>query len=107
MFDRAGEAASDDAVVGRLGGIHMEATSGQPERLDVAGKLLAAERKRLGARGDSGRVGFALASAEGAYGYMADIEAAQRAFQRAVKIGEAAGSEVPAGQLLKIGRAHV
>src|SRR3546814_16188083 len=32
---------------------------------------------------------------------MADIEAAQRAFQRAVKIGEAAGSEVPAGQLLK------
>src|SRR3546814_11604621 len=57
--------------------------------------------RSLGARGDSGRVGFALASAEGAYGYMADIEAAQRAFQRAVKIGEAAGSEVPAGQLLK------
>ena len=101
LFEKAGEAAGDDAVVGRLGRIHMESTSGQPERLEVAGKLLAAERARLGTRGDSGRVGFALASAEGAYGYMADIEAAERAFQRAVQIGEAAGSGVPPGQLLK------
>ncbi|KTE17153.1 protein kinase domain-containing protein [Sphingopyxis sp. H115] len=101
LFGKAGEAASDDAVVGRLGRIHMESTSGQPERLEVAGKLLAEERARLGARGDAGRVGFALASAEGAYGYMADIEAAERAFERAVKIGETPGSGVPAGQLLK------
>jgi DNA-binding winged helix-turn-helix (wHTH) protein/tetratricopeptide (TPR) repeat protein len=101
LFGKAGETASDDAVVGRLGRIHMESTSGQPERLEVAGQLLAAERKRLGARGDAGRVGFALASAEGAYGYMADIEAAERAFQRAVRIGQATGSAVPPGQLLK------
>lgn len=101
LFGKAGETASDDAVVGRLGRIHMEATSGQPERLEAAGKLLAAERQRLGARGDSGRVGFALASAEGAYGYMADIEAAERAFRRAVETGEAAGSAVPVGQQLK------
>ena len=101
LFSNAGEASGDDAVVGRLGRIHMESTSGQPDRLEVAGKLLAAERERLSARGEAGRVGFALASAEGAYGYMADIEAAERAFQRAVKIGEAPGSGVPPGQLLK------
>lgn len=101
LFEKAGETASDDAVVGRLGRIHMESTSGQPERLEAAGKLLAQERAGLGARGESGRVGFALASAEGAYGYMADIEAAERAFRRAVTIGEAAGDDVPPGQLLK------
>lgn len=101
LFDKAGEAASDDAAVGRLGHIHMEATSGQPERLEAAGKRLAEERQQLGARGEAGRVGFALASAEGAYGYMADIEAAERAFRRAAAIGEAADSGVPPGQLLK------
>jgi non-specific serine/threonine protein kinase len=101
LFDKAGEAAGDDAAVGRLGRIHMEATSGQPERLEAAGKLLAEERQRLGARGEAGRVGFALASAEGAYGYMADIEAAERAFRRAAAIGAAAGSGIPPGQLLK------
>lgn len=101
LFAEANEAYSDDAVIGRLGRIHMEATSGQPERLEEAGRLLDAERQRLGARGNSGQVGFALAQAEGAYGYMADIELAERAFRRAVEIAEADGSGVPPTQLLK------
>lgn len=101
LFARANETGSDDAVIGRLGRIHMEATSGQPERLEEAGRLLEQERQRLGLRGNSGRVGFALAQAEGAYGYMADIELAEGAFRRAVAIGEASGSGVPPTQLLK------
>ena len=101
LFAQVNETESDDAVIGRLGRIHMEATSGQPERLEEAGRLLEQERQRLGARGNSGRVGFALAQAEGAYGYMADIELAERAFRRAVTIGEANGSGVPPTQLLK------
>lgn len=101
LFAEAGEGDSDDAVVGRLGGIHMDATSGQPERLEAAGAGLEQERQRLGARGDRGRIGFALASAEGAYGYTADLARAEQAFRRAVEIGEAPGAGVPAGQLLK------
>lgn len=101
LFAKANEADSDDAVIGRLGRVHMEATSGQPERLEEAGRLLEQERQQLGPRADSGRVGFALAQAEGAYGYMADIELAERAFRRAVEIGEAEGSAVPPAQLLK------
>ncbi|MDZ4138583.1 MAG: winged helix-turn-helix domain-containing protein [Erythrobacter sp.] len=101
LFAQANEMDSDDAVIGRLGRIHMEATSGQPERLEEAGRLLEQEHQRLSARGNGGRVGFALAQAEGAYGYMADIELAERAFRRAVHIGEAAGSGVPPTQLLK------
>ena len=101
LFAQANETDSDDAVIGRLGRIHMEATSGQPDRLEEAGRLLEQERQRLGNRGNSGKVGFALAQAEGAYGYMADIELAERAFRRAVTIGEANGSGVPPTQLLK------
>ncbi|MEQ8312128.1 MAG: winged helix-turn-helix domain-containing protein [Sphingopyxis sp.] len=101
LFAQANATGSDDAIIGRMGRIHMEATSGQPERLEEAGRLLEAERLRLGDRGDRGRVGFALAQAEGAYGYMADIEQAERAFRRAVAIGEADGSGVPLTQLLK------
>ncbi|MBB6427166.1 protein kinase domain-containing protein [Sphingopyxis sp. JAI128] len=101
LFAQANETGSDDAAIGRLGRIHMEATSGQPERLEEAGRLLEQERQRLGNLGNSGRVGFALAQAEGAYGYMADIELAERAFRRAVAIGETDGSGVPPTQLLK------
>lgn len=101
LFAQAKEPDSDDAVIGRLGRIHLEAISGQPDRLEEAGRLLEAERRHLGARGSSGKVGFALAQAEGAYGYMADIALAERAFRRAVAIGENAKSGVPPTQLLK------
>lgn len=101
LFAQAKEPDSDDAVIGRLGRIHMEAISGQPDRLEEAGRLLEAERRHLGARGSSGKVGFALAQAEGAYGYMADIALAERAFRRAVATGENARSGVPPTQLLK------
>ncbi|MBX3564626.1 MAG: winged helix-turn-helix domain-containing protein [Sphingomonas sp.] len=101
LFAQAGETDSDDAVLGRLNRIQMESTSGQPDRLEEAGRLLEQERQRLAARGNSGRVGFALAQAEGAYGYMADIDLAERAFRRAVTIGQAAGSGVQPAQLLK------
>lgn len=101
LFAKAGEADSDDAIVGRLDRVNMEATSGQPDRLEEAGRLLEKQRTLLGKRGESGRLGFALARAEGAYDYMADIEKAERAFRRAIAIGTAAGSVVPPGQLLK------
>jgi non-specific serine/threonine protein kinase len=101
LFTKANEAGRDDAIMGRLGRIHMESTSGQPDRLEEAGRLLEQERQRLSARGNSGRVGLALAQAEGAYGYMTDINLAERAFRRAVAIGEADGSDVPPTQLLK------
>ncbi|WP_432769111.1 MAG: protein kinase [Sphingopyxis sp.] len=101
-FAKAGEAGSDDAAIARLDRVQLEATSGQPERLDAAGRMIARERVRLGTRADSGRVGFALARAEGAYGYTADVELAERAFRRAMEIGTAAGAEVPATQLLKV-----
>lgn len=101
LFARAGEADGDDAVLGRLGRTHMEAASGQPQRLEEAGRLLEQERLRLGARGARTRVGFALAQAEGAYGYMADIERAERAFRRAVAIAEADPTAASATQRLK------
>lgn len=101
LFAKAGEAASDDAVLARLGRVHMEATSGQPARLEEAGRLLTRERANLGERGEAGRTGFALAQAEGAYGYMADIALAERAFRRAIAIAEA-GADISATQLLKV-----
>lgn len=101
LFTQAKEPDSDDAVIGRLGRVHMEAISGQPDRLEEAGRLLEAERRVLGARGRNGKVGFAMAQAEGAYGYMADIASAERAFRRAVAIGETPRSGVPPTQLLK------
>lgn len=101
LFARAGEANSDDAITGRLDRVNMEATSGQPDRLEEAGHLLEKERALLGQRGETGRLGFALARAEGSWAYMADIERAERAFRRAVTIGTANATEVPPGQLLK------
>ncbi|WP_374525892.1 winged helix-turn-helix domain-containing protein [Sphingopyxis sp.] len=101
LFAKAGESDSDDAITGRLDRINMEATSGQPDRLEEAGRLLEKERALIGKRGDSGRMGFALARAEGSWAYFADIEQAERAFRRAVAIGSTAGGEVQPGQLLK------
>lgn len=65
LFGKAGEADSEDAVLGRLGSIHMDATSGQPGRLEAAGAAIAKEQKALGDRAKSGRIGFALAQSEG------------------------------------------
>lgn len=101
LFGKAGEADSEDAVLGRLGSIHMDATSGQPGRLEAAGAAIAKEQKALGDRAKSGRIGFALAQSEGAYAYTADIERAERAIRRAVAIGSAPGSRVSPTQLLK------
>lgn len=101
LFETAGESDSEDAEVGRLGGIHLDATSGQPERLEAAGAGLAKEAARLGEKTSDGRVGFAFAQAEGAYAYMADVERSERAFRRAVAIGSAPGSRVQPTQLLK------
>lgn len=102
LFEQAGEAAGDDAVIARLGRAHMESTSGQPARLEEAGRMIARERASLGTRAERGRTGFALAQAEGAQGYMTDIASAERAFRRAVEIGEAPGAGVAATQLLKV-----
>lgn len=101
LFRQAGEADSDDAAIGRLALAHMNSVSGQPERLEQAGRELAAERKRLGARADRGKVGFALAQSEGAYGYMADLAFAEAAFRRAVAIGAADADAASPSQLLK------
>jgi non-specific serine/threonine protein kinase len=102
QFARAGEGDSDDAVVGRLNRIAMESVSGQPDRLTEAGRLLAEEKARLGARGSGGRVGFALAQAEGSVGYSTDVAAAESAFRRAVEIAAAPESGIPATQRLKM-----
>ncbi len=101
LFAKAGQGGADEAVLGRLGRIHMDALSGQPGRLEAAGRLLDIERRTLGHRAERGALGFALAQAEGAHAYMADLEKAEPAFRRAVAIGEAAGSDVSAGQVLK------
>lgn len=101
-FAKGGEGQSDDAVVARLSKVHLDATSGQPDRLAAAGKQLTHERERLGKRGEAGPVGFALAQAEGAHGYFTDIEQAERAFRRAARIGSSPGSGVPESQVLKI-----
>ena len=101
LFEAAGETDSDEAIIGRLGSIHMDATSGQPDRLEAAGAALAKAHAGLGERAQSGRVGFALAQAEGAHGYMADIEQAEKAFRRAVSIGSAPDAGIPATPLLK------
>lgn len=102
LFDKAGEGNSDDAAIGRMALIHMNAVSGQPERLAEAGSLVQSERKRLGARGNSGKLGFAMAQAEGAYGYMDDLKLAEAAFQRAIAIGEADPDAASPTQLLKL-----
>lgn len=101
LFAEAGLAGSDDAALGRLGRIHMEALSGQPGRLAEAGRLLDLERRDLTDQVERGVVGFALAQAEGAHAYMADLDKAEPAFRRAMAIGEAEGSGVPATQVLK------
>jgi len=102
LFARTGGAEAEEAVLGRLGRIQMEATSGQPGRLEEAGHLLDIERRRLGARADAGPIGFALAQAEGAYGYMADLQLAERAFRRAMEIGDADPSAASPAQHLKV-----
>lgn len=101
LFARANEGESEDAALGRLALAHMNSVSGQPERLEEAGRLLAAERKRLGPKADGGRLGFALAQAEGAYGYMADPALAERAFRRAVAIAAADPAAASPTQALK------
>jgi non-specific serine/threonine protein kinase len=101
LFARAGETDSEAAILGRLGSIHMDSTSGQPGRLEAAGAAIAKETKALGDRASSGRIGFALAQAEGAYAYTADIGRAERAIRRAVSIGSMPGSGVSPTQLLK------
>lgn len=101
LFAQARRHGADEAVLGRLGRIHMEALSGQPGRLEEAGRLLDTERRILGERAERGALGFALAQAEGAHAYMADLARAEPAFRRAVAIGEAAGPDVAAGQVLK------
>lgn len=101
LFRQAGEADSDDAAIGRLALVHMNSVSGQPERLEQAGHMLAAERQRLGARAEGGKVGFAFAQAQGAYGYMADLALSERAFRRAVAIGTADADAASPTQLLK------
>lgn len=102
LFGRAGESDDAPAVLGRLARIQMEATSGQPDRLQEAGRLLGVERAALGARGERGPIGFALAQAEGAYGYMADLPRAEHAFRRAAAIGDAEPSVASATQRLKV-----
>ena len=89
LFAQANETESEDATLGRLAVIHMNSVSGQPDRLAEAGRRLAAERERLGERGEHGKIGFALAQADGAYGYMADLDLAEQAFRRAVDIARA------------------
>ncbi len=101
LFRQAGEASSDDAVLGRLALAHMNSVSGQPDRLEEAGRALATERQHLGTRVESGKVGFAFAQAEGAYGYMADLALAERAFRRALAIGSADSEAASPTQLLK------
>jgi non-specific serine/threonine protein kinase len=101
QFARAGETQGDDAVIGRLGLAHLEANSGQPERLELAGKIVARERERLGQRADSGRVGYWLALSEGAYHFFGDIEQAERAFRRSVALGSTPEAGISQGQLLK------
>jgi eukaryotic-like serine/threonine-protein kinase len=101
LFAKAGERDGDDAVIGRLNHIQMEAVSGQPNRLQAARTLLEAEKARLGARGNEGRLGFFLAQAEGAYAYADDAAQAERAFARAVRLAQASGSNVPAAMGLK------
>ncbi|MCB2057420.1 MAG: winged helix-turn-helix domain-containing protein [Novosphingobium sp.] len=101
LFAKASESGSEDAALGRLALIHMNSVSGQPDRLEEAGRQLAAERKRLGPKADSGRLGFALAQAEGAYGYMADPALAEKAFRRAVAIAAADPAATSPTQALK------
>lgn len=102
LFVRAGHRDDQQAVLGRLARIQMEAISGQPERLEEAGRLLDLERASLGARGTEGAIGFAFAQAEGAYGYMSDLPRAERAFRRAAAIGDAEPSAISATQRLKV-----
>ena len=101
-FTRAGEGDEEEAVLGRLGRIQLEATSGQPDRLEEAGRLIDLEKRRLGVRGDGGRVGFALAQAEGAYGYLADLQRAEAAFRHAAAISDADPTAASATQRLKV-----
>jgi len=101
LFRQAGEADSEDAVLGRLALAHMNSVSGQAERLEEAGEALAAERRRLGPRAERGKIGFAFAQAEGAYGYMADLALAESAFRRAVTIGIEDRQAASPTQLLK------
>ena len=56
----------------------------------------------MGPRGETGRVGFALAQAEGSVGYSTDLPLAERAFRRAIAIAEAPDSAIAAPQLLKM-----
>lgn len=102
LFAQAKETESEDAALGRLALIHMNSVSGQPDRLDEAGRLLQSERKRLGERSESGRIGFAFAQAEGAYGYMANLALAERAFRRAVAIARSDPDAASPTQALKI-----
>lgn len=101
LFNQADESDSDDAVLGRLALVHMNSVSGQPDRLEEARSELAIVRQHLGARTERGKVGFAFAQAEGAYGYMTDLALAERGFKRAVGIARGDPQAASASQLLK------
>ncbi|MBU2410278.1 MAG: winged helix-turn-helix domain-containing protein [Gammaproteobacteria bacterium] len=99
LFAKAGEADSDEALIAQLSLAAMNSVSGQPDRLEEAGETLARARSMIGEQ--DGKLGFALAQAEGAYGYMADLALSESAFRRAVAIGRADPKAASPNELLK------
>jgi DNA-binding winged helix-turn-helix (wHTH) protein len=102
LFAKADASATDDAITGRLNHIQMEAVSGQPERLQLAQNLLAAERARSGSQLDRPRLAFAVAMAEGAIGYSTDIALATSAFQTAWRLAKDPQAEVSPANRIKV-----
>jgi len=101
-FRLAGQIDSEDAAVARMTRAQAEATSMQEDGIKLAQDMIAAERKRMGPLADSGRVGFALAKAEGVAHYFDDLPGSEAALKRTIAYAQANSDQVSQREMLRI-----
>lgn len=103
----AGQATdSEEAALTRLNQAQVEGASGQPEGLQRATRIIAAERKRLGARAEQGKLGFNTAKAEVYLNYFSDIHKADAAMGRALALAKTDPTLAPPRDLLRLHTMH-
>lgn len=105
-YAAAGAAGSEDAAIVRLTHAQAEVASWQAEGAKRALTIVADERRRFGPRAEQGRLGLALAKAEGLANYFGDLKASEAAYARAIRIMGADPGLAPPRDMIRIRTAH-
>lgn len=105
-FAAAGAEDSEDAAIVRLTHAQAEAASWQAEGAKRALAIAAAERRRFGARAEEGRIGLALAKAEGLANYFGDLKASEAAYARAIRIASTDPQLAPPRDMIRLRTTH-